>query len=69
MLGSALHSNGLLFVLVIPPPLYQGDSLGMFDASDYSRLVGAVDYFSLMTYDYSSPAKPGPNSPLGSVRM
>jgi len=68
MLGSALHSSGLLFVLVIPPPLYQGDSLGMFDASDYSRLVGAVDYFSLMTYDYSSPAKPGPNSPLGWVR-
>lgn len=68
LLGSSFQSAGLLFVLVIPPPVYQGDSLGMFDATDYSRLVESVDYFSLMTYDYSSPARPGPNSPLDWVR-
>jgi len=68
MLGTALHKAGLLFVLVIPPPVYHGDTPGMFDAADYSRLSPVVDYFSLMTYDYSSPARPGPNSPLGWVR-
>ena len=68
LLGSSFQSAGLLFVLVIPPPVYQGDSLGMFDATDFSRLVESVDYFSLMTYDYSSPARPGPNSPLDWVR-
>ena len=68
MLGTALHKAGLLFVLVIPPPVYHGDNPGMFDATDYSRLSPVVDYFSLMTYDYSSPARPGPNSPLGWVR-
>ena len=36
----------------------------MFLAEDFSFLMEAVDYFSLMTYDYSNPARPGPNSPL-----
>jgi len=67
-ISTAFHAAGLLTVLVIPPPFYHGDSPGMFGAADFSGLVSSVDYFSLMTYDYSSPARPGPNSPLDWVR-
>ena len=40
----------------------------MFDADDFERLVDQVDFFSLMTYDYSNVQRPGPNSPLAWVR-
>jgi len=63
-LATAFHKSGYMFTLVIPPPVYYGNTLGMFDAKDFKRLVGSVDYLSLMTYDYSNPANPGPNSPL-----
>jgi len=67
-LASAFRKAGLLFVLVIPPAMYQGDQAGMFDGSDFRNLLDQVDFFSLMTYDYSNPARPGPNSPLTWVR-
>merc|ERR1712079_11987 len=51
-------------VLVIPPPLYHNNVKGMFDEEDFDRMVDYVDYFSLMTYDYSSPQRPGPNSQI-----
>ncbi len=31
----------------------------MFTQEDFDRLVDSVDYFSLMTYDYSSAQRPG----------
>jgi len=40
----------------------------MFEASDLSALATDVDFFSLMTYDYSSLQRPGPNAPLPWVR-
>ena len=40
----------------------------MFDEEDFDRMVDYVDYFSLMTYDYSSPQRPGPNSPIQWVK-
>jgi chitinase domain-containing protein 1 len=46
----------------------QGDIGGMFVGEDFRQLVDEVDYFSLMTYDYSSPARPGPNSPIQWIR-
>ena len=61
-IGQKLRSNGKLFILVIPPPIYAENVRGMFSKEDFSNLVDYVDYFSLMTYDYSSPAKPGPNA-------
>jgi len=67
-LAFSFQSVGLTFVLVIPPPLYQGDQKGMFDADDFQQVVDDVDYLSLMTYDYSSPQRPGPNSPIKWVR-
>jgi len=61
-IGKTLRSEGKLFILVIPPPLYAGNVRGMFTEEDFDNLVDNVDYFSLMTYDYSSPANPGPNA-------
>ncbi|XP_008934247.1 PREDICTED: chitinase domain-containing protein 1 isoform X2 [Merops nubicus] len=41
---------------------------GMFTKREFDQLASAVDSFSLMTYDYSTPQRPGPNSPLPWVR-
>ncbi|XP_043938828.1 chitinase domain-containing protein 1 isoform X3 [Protopterus annectens] len=41
---------------------------GMFGKQDFEQLVHVVDGFSLMTYDYSNPQQPGPNSPVPWVR-
>jgi len=67
-IGQAVRAKAKLFVLVIPPPVYADDVTGMFDSRDLDNLAGDVDYFSLMTYDYSSPQRPGPNSPIKWVR-
>lgn len=67
-IGNGLHAKNKLMVLVIPPPLYHNDVQGFVNAEDVDRLADVVDYFSLMTYDYSSPARPGPNSPIQWVR-
>ena len=40
----------------------------MFLGEDFSNLMENVDYFSLMTYDYSNPSRPGPNSPVAWIR-
>jgi len=61
-IGKKIRSKSKIFILVIPPPMYAGNALGMFSEDDFDNLVDYVDYFSLMTYDYSSPAKPGPNA-------
>jgi len=67
-IGIALRKIDKLVVLVIPPPLYHNNVKGMFDEEDFDRMVDYVDYFSLMTYDYSSPQRPGPNSPIQWVK-
>ncbi|XP_074741429.1 chitinase domain-containing protein 1 isoform X5 [Strix uralensis] len=41
---------------------------GMFTKKEFDQLASAIDSFSLMTYDYSTPQRPGPNSPLPWVR-
>ncbi|KAL5036611.1 hypothetical protein BDEG_24552 [Batrachochytrium dendrobatidis JEL423] len=51
-------------ILVIPPRHIHMDS-DVFDANDFTNLVSFVDYFSLMTYDYSQSKGNGPNSPIG----
>ena len=67
-LGEGLKKAGKLVIVVIPPPLYHGDVKGMIDEEDLDRMSDVVDYFSLMTYDYSSPQRPGPNSPIKWIR-
>lgn len=67
-IAQGLKSRGKKFVLVIPPAVYEGDQPGMFDSKDFNDLKDYVDFFSLMTYDYSNPQRPGPNSPIKWVR-
>jgi len=66
--AEAVRSLGGIFVLVIPPPLHAGDAAGMFGPEDFASLVDEVDFFSLMTYDYSSLQRPGANAPVRWVR-
>jgi chitinase domain-containing protein 1 len=49
------------FALVVPPA--RGGS-GTFDHKFAESLSADVDWFSLMTYDYSGPGRPGPNAPI-----
>ncbi|XP_066491906.1 chitinase domain-containing protein 1 [Tiliqua scincoides] len=68
-LSEALHQAQLKLILVIPPAVMPGtNQLGMFTKEEFDQLAPVVDGFSLMTYDYSSPQRPGPNSPLPWMR-
>ncbi|XP_063800832.1 chitinase domain-containing protein 1 [Pseudophryne corroboree] len=68
-IGTALHQAKLQFILVIPPAVAPGtDQLGMFGKKEFDLLAPYVDSFSLMTYDYSNPQRPGPNSPISWVQ-
>ncbi|XP_021355543.1 chitinase domain-containing protein 1-like [Mizuhopecten yessoensis] len=66
--GEMFHTAKKLFILVIPPPVYPGDVVGMFTQEDFEALQSNVDGFSLMTYDFSSQRKPGANSPIDWVK-
>ncbi|XP_075043956.1 chitinase domain-containing protein 1 isoform X2 [Mixophyes fleayi] len=46
----------------------QTDQFGMFGKKEFDALAPYVDSFSLMTYDYSNPQRPGPNSPISWVQ-
>uniref|UniRef100_A0A8C3BJE1 Chitinase domain-containing protein 1 n=1 Tax=Cairina moschata TaxID=8855 RepID=A0A8C3BJE1_CAIMO len=68
-LSEALHEAELKLILVIPPAVAAGTNQpGMFTKKEFDQLASAIDSFSLMTYDYSTPQRPGPNSPLPWVR-
>nr|UCK81485.1 chitinase-like protein 2 [Arenicola marina] len=67
-LGEALRKHKKTLILVLPPPLMQGNRPGMVSGEDFSDLVDSVDGISLMTYDFSNPMSPGPNSPISWVR-
>uniref|UniRef100_A0A674HUZ6 Chitinase domain-containing protein 1 n=1 Tax=Taeniopygia guttata TaxID=59729 RepID=A0A674HUZ6_TAEGU len=68
-LSEALHEAQLKLILVIPPAVAAGTNQpGMFTKKEFDQLASAIDSFSLMTYDYSAPHRPGPNSPLPWVR-
>lgn len=71
-LGEAMHSvnsgpnpsQHLQLILVISPVRSEKLSGYDFGPGDLKQLAGSVDGFSLMTYDFSGPQKPGPNAPL-----
>ncbi|VDN09477.1 unnamed protein product [Dibothriocephalus latus] len=67
-LSRSLHDDQMSIVLAIPPPVYQGGYTGSFVREHFNFLSSDVDFFSLMTYDYSNPYMPGPNSPIKWVR-
>uniref|UniRef100_A0A2P2I3M3 Chitinase domain-containing protein 1 n=1 Tax=Hirondellea gigas TaxID=1518452 RepID=A0A2P2I3M3_9CRUS len=62
--ADTLRAAGYIVILVIPPAVYQGKTEGFFLAEQFQALSPHVDFFSLMSYDYSSLQNPGPNSPL-----
>lgn len=68
-LSDAMHEAKKSIILVIPPALQANGSPGMFVVEDFRSLVKKVDFFSLMTYDYSSGGMPGPTSPIPWVRQ
>lgn len=67
-----MHSGGLemeskkslQLVYVIGPPHSEVLNEYDFGLEDLQTLSNAVDGYSLMTYDFSSPQNPGPNAPL-----
>jgi len=59
ILGEASSKAGLTLVLVIPPPITNQGKIGMIELDDIKQMYHSVDYFSLMSYDYSSPERPG----------
>ncbi|GFS56035.1 chitinase domain-containing protein 1 [Trichonephila inaurata madagascariensis] len=63
-LSASLKEHNLEIILAIPPSSYYGGQTGMFLRQDFENLLDHVSAFSLMTYDYSNPQRPGPNSPL-----
>lgn len=54
-IAGELRHDGKTFVLVIPP-VTNGR---MFEQADFDDLIDSVDFFSLMTYDFSNPQRPG----------
>jgi chitinase domain-containing protein 1 len=60
-IARAMRQAKLQFILVIPPS-HRGPDL--FNSQHFEQLWEDVDYFSLMTYDFSSYERPGANSPL-----
>ncbi|XP_035274720.1 chitinase domain-containing protein 1 isoform X4 [Anguilla anguilla] len=65
----ALQAQKLTCMLVIPPAVSPGSGQpGMFGRKEFEQLAPVVDGFSLMTYDFSSPGRPGPCSPIPWVR-
>lgn len=74
-LGQAMHSvvlernkQSLQLIYVIGPPRTEKLHEHDFGPEDLRSLSDAVDGYSLMTYDFSSPHSPGPNAPLKWVR-
>lgn len=64
-LGEDFLDSGKALVLVMAPPLvYNNMDSGVVTRMEFEALAPYVTAFSLMTYDYSNPMRPGPNSPL-----
>lgn len=63
-LADSLHKDKMKIILVIPPLFYASKKPGAFDKHDFELLAPVLDGFSLMTYDFSSNGRPGPNAPL-----
>ncbi|XP_077966966.1 chitinase domain-containing protein 1-like [Styela clava] len=69
-MAEMFHKNNMILILVVPAALNKEKKMTTnFDSKQFSSLVGVVDYFSLMTYDFSvNQGYPGPSSPLPWVR-
>ncbi|KAL2715381.1 chitinase domain-containing protein 1 [Vespula squamosa] len=61
-ISQKLKNNNLDVILAVPPS--RGKKAQLFSRDQFNELAPHVKAFSLMTYDYSSVQRPGPNSPL-----
>jgi len=62
-LANELHELNKKIILVIPPEKGSQDGSAL-NSAGFAWLAEYIDGFSLMTYDFSSPQRPGPNAPL-----
>ncbi|XP_035743376.1 chitinase domain-containing protein 1-like [Vespa mandarinia] len=66
-IAQKLKNNHLDIILAVPPS--RGTKAQLFSRDQFNELAPHVKAFSLMTYDYSSIQRPGPNSPLSWARQ
>ncbi|XP_011633115.1 chitinase domain-containing protein 1-like, partial [Pogonomyrmex barbatus] len=66
-IAQELKKHNLDIILAIPP--FRGAQVELFSKQQFDELALYVKAFSLMTYDYSSIQRPGPNSPLNWVKQ
>lgn len=65
-IAQKLKDNDLDIILAVPPS--RGLKVQLFNQDQFEQLSPYVKAFSLMTYDYSSIQRPGPNSPVDWAR-
>ncbi|XP_053610850.1 chitinase domain-containing protein 1 [Plodia interpunctella] len=65
--GMEMTEDDYLLILVYPP--FRGYPTDEFYIQAYDDIYPYVDAVSVMTYDFSSPQKPGPNAPLYWMRL
>lgn len=62
--AKVLQMNGLETILVVPPLRDDKAHLELFSSKHFEALYPLIAAFSLVTYDFSNPQRPGANSPL-----
>ncbi|XP_034950775.1 chitinase domain-containing protein 1 isoform X1 [Chelonus insularis] len=62
LIAKKLKNKDLQVIIAIPPT--RASEAQRFSRKYFDYLSPYVDYFSLMTYDFASIQRPGPNSPL-----
>lgn len=65
-IAQRLKDNNLDVILAVPPS--RGPKVQLFNKDHFDQLSPYLKAFSLMTYDYSSVQRPGPNGPIDWVR-
>ncbi|PZC78858.1 chitinase domain-containing protein 1 [Helicoverpa armigera] len=65
--GLEMSEEDLSLILVYPP--YRGYPADEFFIQAFNDIYPYVEAVSVMTYDFSTPQKPGPNAPLYWVRL
>ncbi|KOC66080.1 Chitinase domain-containing protein 1 [Habropoda laboriosa] len=65
-IAQQLKKNNLDTILAVPPS--RGVNVQLFNQENFNELSPYLKAFSLMTYDYSSIQRPGPNSPIDWMR-
>ncbi|XP_026744183.1 chitinase domain-containing protein 1-like [Trichoplusia ni] len=65
--GLEMKEDDLSLILVYPP--FRGFPTDEFFIQAFNDIYPYVEAVSVMTYDFSSPQKPGPNGPLYWVRL